>query len=320
MNRAARWVLTLGMAASVPLLALAQGQPVSSAGATSAAAIVFDPPGTAKRYASQHETEPYLRAHFVRDLQYGPAARNLLDVAMPHATGGAARPVIVFVPGGPGNRKEVEGYLFYDNVLLWAVDQGYVGVNMSRESGQGVSWDTGAKNIAAVIGWVQANIKKYGGDPARIVVWGHSLGAGALAIYLSHPEYYPVSGIGLSGAILHSGSYNIAPIKAMQPGRGGGAGQAAPDAALLLAQSSLPGLQKLSVPLLLAAADGDPLDRPEYVTLIHDALCKSSACPTTLLAKGHDHFSEIFSVNTSDQSVSRPVQEWLRTVFPVKAK
>ena len=66
--------------------------------------------------------------------------------------------------------------------------------------------------------------------------------------------------------------------------------------------------------MLLAAADGDPLDRPEYVTLIHDALCKSSRCPATVAIKGHDHFSEIFSVNTGDQSVTGPVLEWLRSI------
>jgi len=302
------------LAACLPLLAQGQEAAGSSGQSASAPTIVFDPPGTAQRYASQHETEPYKRAHFMRDVSYGPRPRNLLDVAVPNAASKALRPVLIFVPGGPGNRTEVKGYLFYDNVLLWAVDQGYVGVNMGRDSGADVSWDTGAKNIGSVISWVQDNIKQYGGDPSRVFIWGHSLGSSALATYISHPEYYPAKGIGLNGAILFSGSYNIAPIKATQPGRGGGAGQSAPDPAILLAQSSLSGLQKTPLPLLLAAADGDPLDRPEYVTLIHDALCKSSRCPATLLVKGHDHFSEIFSVNTSDLSVSKPVLEWLRGV------
>lgn len=302
------------LAALVPLLCLAQGATGGSASSGATPQIVFDPPGTAQRYASQHETEPYQRVRFVRDLSYGGRPRNLLDVAVPIRADAAARPVLIFVPGGPGNRIEVKGYLFYDNVLLWAVDQGYVGVNMSRDSGADTTWDTGAKNIASVIAWVQGNIKQYGGDPTRIFIWGHSLGASSLATYISHPEYYPAGEIGLRGAILHSGSYNLAPIKATQPGRSPPANQPPPDPAVLLAQSSLPGLQKTALPLLLAAADGDPLDRPEYVSLIHDALCKSNRCPATLAIKGHDHFSEIFAVNTSDRSVTGPVLDWLRGV------
>ncbi|MGC3980524.1 MAG: alpha/beta hydrolase [Steroidobacteraceae bacterium] len=279
---------------------------------TTTASINFDPQSTAKLYAPQHEREPYKNTSFVRDIAYGTRPRNQLDVATSKAASGTTRPVLIFVPGGPGNRTEVAGYLFYDNVLLWAVAQGYVGVNMSRDSGAETSWDTGAKNIGAVIQWVQNNIKQYGGDPNRIFIWGHSMGATALAAYLSHPEYYPQGEIGLRGAILHSGSYNIAPIVATQPGRT--PASPPPDPAVLLTQSSLPGLQKTTLPLLLAAADGDPLDRPEYVTLLHDALCKAGHCPTTLSIKNHDHFSEIFAVNTADQSVSKPVLEWLHSI------
>lgn len=291
-------------------------------GPAAAPAIVFDPPATAARYAAQHPTEPYARAHFIRDLAYGPRPRNMLDVAVPIAPDRTARPVLVFVPGGPGNRREVAGYMFYDNVLLWAVDQGFVGVNMGRDSGADTTWDTGARNIAAVIEWVRQNIKAHGGDPNRIYVWGHSLGASSLATYIAHPELHPVAhpelyperDIGLRGAILHSGSYNLAPLKATQPGRAPAGRQAPPDPETLLAQSSLPGLRKSQLPLLLIAADGDPLDRPEYVTMLKDALCSSGRCPTTLLVNGHDHFSEIFAINTRDQSVTKPVLDWLGKV------
>ena len=299
---------------ALPLMCTGQTTAIQNQPSPLAATIVFDPPGTAARYASQHEHEPYQRARFVRDITYGPQAKNVLDVALPKTTDTTARPVLIFVSGGQGNRNEVKGYLYYDNILLWAIDQGYIGINMSRESGPGTEWDTSAKNIASVIHWTQENIKQYGGDASRVYIWGHSMGATALATYISHPEYYPRDGIGLKGAILFAGSYNLAPLAATQPGRTPPGGAITIDPAVLLSQSSLPGLQKTSLPLLLAAADGDPLDRPEYVTMIHDALCKKSYCPTTLFIKGHDHFSEMFSINTSDQTVSKPILEWLRNV------
>ena len=280
--------------------------------------VVFDPPGTAQRYASQHEREPYQNAKILRDIAYGTRPRNLLDIATPPKASATLRPILIFVPGGPGNRIEVKGYPFYDNVLLWAVTQGYIAINMNRDSGPDTTWDTGAKNIASVIQWAQNNAKDYGGNASQIFVWGHSLGATALATYISHPELYTPKGVGMLGAILFAGSYNIAPLQAMQPGRNPPTNQPAPDPATLLAQSSLPGLQKTTLPLLLAAADGDPLDRPEYISLLNEALCKTGRCPTTLIVKGHDHFSEIFSINTSDQSVSKPVLDWLNGVLKHK--
>ncbi len=292
--------------------------PASTSNSSATPTIVFDPPGTAQRYASQHEREPYQRAKFVRDITYGARPRNLLDIATPLKPSTSLRPVLIFVPGGPGNRIEVKGYPFYDNVLLWVVDQGYIAINMNRDSGADITWDTGAKNIASVIQWAQNNAKDYGGDASRIVVWGHSLGATALAAYISHPELYPPKGVSILGAILFAGSYNIAPLQATQPGRNPPTNQPPPDAATLLAQSSLPGLQKANLPLLLAAADGDPLDRPEYISLLNDALCKAGRCPTTLIVKGHDHFSEIFSINTSDHSVSKPVLDWLNSLLKNK--
>lgn len=299
MNRCLRY------AASVAFL-------ISSAAFGQAATVAAEADAAAKLYAPQQEHAPYKQAEFVRDVAYGARPRNLLDVAHTQKSGGRAKPVLIFVPGGPGNRIEVPGYLFYDNVLLWAVDNGFVGVNMQRDSGPDTAWDTGAKNIAAVIAWTQTHIHEYGGDPERIYVWGHSMGATALAVYVSHPEYHGPQSRDIRGAILHSGAYNIAPIKATKPGRAGA--QAMQDPQALLTQSSLPGLLQTRIPLLLAAADGDPQDRPEYVDLLRDALCKSSACPSTLLIKDHNHMSEIFSVNSKDRSVSQPILKWLRRI------
>ena len=94
---------------------------------------VIDPEAPAKLYAPLQPTEPYFGVRIERDLKYGPAARNLLDVFMPqNVTSG--RPVLVFVHGGTftdGNKRRTPESPFYDNIMLWAVKNGFIGVNMT---------------------------------------------------------------------------------------------------------------------------------------------------------------------------------------------
>ena len=58
-----------------------------------------DPPRTAQLYAPLQQKEPYAGVRVERDVKYGPADRNLLDVFMPE-TASSNRPVFIFVHGG----------------------------------------------------------------------------------------------------------------------------------------------------------------------------------------------------------------------------
>lgn len=90
-----------------------------------------DPPKTAALYAPLQQKEPYAGVKIERDVKYGPAERNLLDVFTPEA-GSPARPVLIFVHGGgftSGNKRSGFSNAFYDNIMLWAVKNGFVGVN-----------------------------------------------------------------------------------------------------------------------------------------------------------------------------------------------
>ena len=91
---------------------------------------VIDPPKTAALYAPMQQKEPYQGVKIERDVKYGPADRHLLDVFMPEANS-SARPVLIYVHGGgfvAGNKRN-PGSPFYDNIMLWAAKNGFVGVN-----------------------------------------------------------------------------------------------------------------------------------------------------------------------------------------------
>ena len=81
---------------------------------------VVDPAKTAELYAPLQQKEPYQGVKVERDVKYGPADRNLLDVFMSE-TASAARPVLIFVHGGgftTGNKRSNFSNAFYDNIML----------------------------------------------------------------------------------------------------------------------------------------------------------------------------------------------------------
>jgi len=182
---------------------------------------IVDPPCTAKLYRPMmpanditiNATPLYPGITIARDVSFGPDPMDVVDVFTADK-GQASRPVLIYVPGGVGNKTEIqdkEANAFYDNIARWATKNGMVGVNMQRHGGPG--WDAGAKDISAMIQWLQANISKYHGNPDRMFIWAHSAGNVPLGTYIGHPELYGPKGVGVKGVIFMSAaSFNIAPL------------------------------------------------------------------------------------------------------------
>src|SRR5256712_13925725 len=103
-----------GAGLTFPTMALAQ-MPPDIAEKIAAMGRVVDPENTGKIYAPLQENEPYAGVNVMRDVKYGSDARNVVDIFVPE-TGGAGRPVLMFVHGG-GMRlghKRRPGSAFYD--------------------------------------------------------------------------------------------------------------------------------------------------------------------------------------------------------------
>ena len=118
----------------------------------------------------------------VRDQSFGTNPKDVLDILVGEK-GGDKRPVVMYVPGGAGNKLEQqvrEGNAFYDNIGRWATKNGMVGVLVQRHPGQ--NWDDGGRDLSMAVDWVHDNISKYKGDPNHIVIWAHSAGNGPLGV------------------------------------------------------------------------------------------------------------------------------------------
>ncbi len=183
-------------------------------------------PETAKIYKPLQEKAPYSGVTILRDVPYFDDPRTVMDVFFPE-TGGGNRPVLIFVSGGAGNKLEAppDGDVFYDNIMLWAINNGMTGVNMQRRgglNGAGMAWDEPARDVGRVVDWVRQNITKYKGDPNRIFLWSSSAGNVPVSTYAAHPEIHGANGAAVKGIILMSApNFNILPETVAAPPRGG---------------------------------------------------------------------------------------------------
>ncbi|MDB5662846.1 MAG: alpha/beta hydrolase [Sphingomonas bacterium] len=263
-------------------------------------------PSAGQLYAPMFGKEPWAGAKLTRDIAYGPDPLQTLDVFSPPGARGK-RPVLLFVHGGGFTRGDKHGAFYPDNITLWGARNGMVGVNINYRLAPKDAWPAGAKDLAAAIAWTRANIARYGGDPDRIILWGHSAGANHVADYVAHPEVQGPEARAVKGAILLSAFYGAA------PNAGSPHAYYGQDQTLQSAASSITGLGQSSIPLFVANAEFDPEQFKTYATTMREALCKTPGrCPQYVYLKDHNHFTEGMAVGTADQSLTGPLLKWIK--------
>lgn len=271
---------------------------------------VIDPPKTIPLFVPLHQKEPYSGVKIERDVKYGPAERNLLDVFMPE-TNSAALPVLIFVHGGgfvAGNKTN-PGLPFFDNIMLWAVKNGFVGVNTTYRLAPASTYPAGTEDMAAVVQWVSEKIAERGGDPTKVYMMGHSAGAIHVAGYVSHPEFHKVKDGGLAGAILLSGLYDLT---ASPPGPAELA-YFGPDTSVYAERSSLKGLVASKTRLMVTAAELDPPRFVEQFEKLQQATCEgANGCAKLYMLPQHSHISETYSINTADSRLADQILAFVK--------
>jgi len=287
---------------------LAQVPPDIAAGIRKIGPVV-DSPGTAKLYMPlfKEMKEPYAGVTVKRDIAYGPDLLNRLDIFAPEAPQSAGgRMVVIYAHGGrfQGGDKHQPGTIFYDNLMLFLNQHGIVGVNMNYRLAPKNHWPDAQMDMAAVVRWVKSNIRAYGGDPNRIVLWGQSAGAGLVAGYLSHSEFHGIDGPGVKAAIMLSGSYD----------NGQGSPYFGNDPRELRERSSVSGLTKINIPLFVSHTEVDLPNAISQAEKLKSAICDVGRCPEYAVFKDHSHMSQVFSVGTPDVSVSGPVLQFLSSM------
>jgi acetyl esterase/lipase len=266
---------------------------------------VINPPAMAALYkplVSEHP--PDADVYFRRDIRYGPDERNLVDV-FTQKTFAKNRPVILFVHGGAfvrGDRRTGADSPFYDNIMLWAVRNGMVGVNMTYRLAPKNGWPSGPEDIGQAVKWVHDQIASYGGDPNCIFLMAHSTGAAHAGAYIAHKQFHQTLGSGLAGAILLSGIYRVTPE--LVEGNTTYSEYYGTDAAKYEDMSSVLGISKSKMPIFIGSSELDPPQFQEQTRTIISSMCEVGECPVTALFQKHNHMSEVYSISTEDHTVS----------------
>lgn len=250
--------------------------------------------------------------HVSRNIAYGPDFRHQLDIFTNDE--GTEKPVLVYVHGGGfvAGDKVLPGTPFYDNIGVWAAQQGFVGVTMTYRLAPDHGWPAGAQDVAAAVAWLRQNVAAHGGSPRRIFVMGQSAGAAHVASYLAMPQLHD-SSPPIAGAFLFSGIYDVRTLN-MGPMDVQYFGQ---DSSRAMQQSSLSGLVASDVPMLFTVAEHDPFKFQQQAAVLTEAwFAAKQQFPRMIHMQDTNHLSAALAIGGNDDRLEPEITAFIARFSP----
>ncbi len=150
----------------------------------------------------------------VLDVPYGTDAGEALDIFLPaHAHAATRAPVLVYIHGGYWRALDKRDQSF---VAAPFVDAGAVVVLPNHALAPAVSVRHIVLQLVRAVAWVHRHIAAHGGDPARLIVAGHSAGGHLAAMMLAcrwaavAPDLPPAL---VHAALAVSGVFDLEPLR-----------------------------------------------------------------------------------------------------------
>ncbi|MGO1078598.1 alpha/beta hydrolase [Inquilinus sp. CA228] len=203
------------------------------------------------------------------DIAYGAGGRQKLDLYQPRVPSSQPAAVVVFFYGGSWTSGERSDYRFVGQALA---AEGIVAIVPDYRVAPASPFPAFVEDGAAVVAWAATNAARFGGDPDRIVLVGHSAGAYIAALLATDPSYLAAEGLPLTrirGVVGEAGPYSFHPLS-WAPTRNVFAGLTDEDKARPIAQV---GPQARPMVLLHGAADDTvrPANTTEMAERLHAA-------------------------------------------------
>jgi arylformamidase len=270
---------------------------------------------TAALVAPLHAGSSTEGVQIMRDRRYGPHDRHRLDVFEPQARSDGALPVLLFVHGGGFvmGDKTAPNSPFYDNVGLWAVRNGMIGVTMTYRLAPEHRWPSGSDDVALAVKWLRENVAAHGGDINRVFVMGQSAGAVHVAGYVARQfgDYQgkpPGESGRPAGAIVVSGLYDTDTMDRDARFRA----YFGDDDAKLDNVSFLGALAGSQVPLLAVVAELDPRDfLRQFVVLLEACVRRQVKLPRLVQLTGHNHLTTVWQLNTAGDTLGPELLDFI---------
>ncbi len=214
---------------------------------------------------------------------YGDHPRQRLDVYAPRGAGDVKRPVVVFFYGGAWSSGSRGAYAFAGRAYA---GEGFVAVVPDYRLVPEVRFPAFVEDGAASLRWVRDNIARYGGDPARVTVAGHSAGAHIAALLALDPRWLRGAGVAsgfIRAGALMAGPYDFLPFDDARSLAAFGAWpRPAETQPITYARADAP-------PLWLATGTSDTTVRPRNGEALAARLRAAGASPTVRLYPGRGH-------------------------------
>lgn len=144
-------------------------------------------------------------------IAYGRNARQVLDVYRP--ADARTAPVVVFFFGGSWQGGDKETYLFLAAALA---QRGYVTIVADYRVYPEVRFPKFIEDGALAVRWAKNNAARFGGDPSRLFIMGHSAGAYIAAMLAIDARWLRNVNLDphrdLAGLIGVSGPYDFLPL------------------------------------------------------------------------------------------------------------
>jgi acetyl esterase/lipase len=194
-------------------------------------------------------------AHIEHGIAYGNDPRQTLDIYAP--TAGRDRsdslPVIIFFYGGNWSDGTRAGYSFVGRAFA---ARHFITVIPDYRLVPTVRYPAFVEDGAAAVRWVKKHAARYGGDPDRIVVIGHSAGAYIAAMLAIDGRWLGTDRQAIKGFVGIAGPYDFAPFDVAASQNAFGAWPDPPDT------QPITWVSKDDPPTLLLVGDADETVRP----------------------------------------------------------
>ncbi len=237
---------------------------------------------------------------------YGADPRQRLDVYRPRG-GARLAPVVLFLYGGRWQTGSKEQYRLLGDALT---REGVVAVIPDYRLYPAAHFPAWMEDGARAVRWARDNIARYGGDPGRIFVVGHSAGAHTALLLALDKRYLGAAGVapgvvrgfvGLAGPV--ATTWTDPDVQALM---GPPAGWPA-TYPLTHATGAVP-------PLLLLHGRRDRTVAPDNALRLAARVRERGGCVRTVLYRGLDHVGIVIALSVPKLGIAPVVEDLMAFV------
>ncbi|MBC7160589.1 MAG: alpha/beta hydrolase [Immundisolibacter sp.] len=158
-----------------------------------AASVIAAAPAHARLLGQRREAAALPEgARIERDIAYGPHAKQRFDVYLPAAAHEA--PILLMVHGGAWRIGDKDNPGLAGAKAAYWLSRGWVFVATNYRLLPDADPLEQARDVAAALAAVQRRAPRWGADPARVVLMGHSAGAHLVALVGASPALWTQAG------------------------------------------------------------------------------------------------------------------------------